>query len=188
MTARRINATSNLSSPRCSSTQKPFKIAYSWPQNIGEFSWKLRRMDHNSRIIMTRQTEQTELGRRMKEEIGGGVCVGRGGVGGGNQMTALRFQRWGNIHSWHHFGVGSFNRKGDQIVTVLCKLTPTYLGVTLMVHIHSWHYFARSEIPNCAQEECCSFTTGTVVWLAMANMFLSFHTCVAAMCLNIIRN
>lgn len=188
MTARRINATSNLSSPRCSSTQKPFKIAYSWPQNIGEFSWKLRRMDHNSRIIMTRQTEQTELGRRMKEEIGGGVCVGRGGGWGGNQMTALRFQRWGNIHSWHHFGVGSFNRKGDQIVTVLCKLTPTYLGVTLMVHIHSWHYFARSEIPNCAQEECCSFTTGTVVWLAMANMFLSFHTCVAAMCLNIIRN
>ena len=32
---------------------------------------------------MTRQTEQTELGRRMKEEIGGGVCVGRGGGGGG---------------------------------------------------------------------------------------------------------
>ena len=39
---------------------------------------------------MTRQTEQTELGRRMKEEIGGGVCVGRGGGGGGG----IKWQRW----------------------------------------------------------------------------------------------
>lgn len=159
MTARRINATSNLSSPRCSSTQKPFKIAYSWPQNIGEFSWKLRRMDHNSRIIMTRQMKQTELCRRMKEKIGGGVCVGRGGGGESNDSAEIPEMRkhtflaslWcGKLQQKRRSNCNcplqtdSYISRSDadgaySFLTLLCQVWNPKLCTGRMLFLHNWN-------------------------------------------------